>query len=75
MNIVKHMEAAFVLSLAVAGLTAVAVDSIPAAQAHTEVQARAAIQPGIPVVHVSAKRLTAVEKLQSLALAHLGKRA
>ena len=78
MNIIKHMEAAFVVSLAVAGLAAVAVDSIPAAQAHGQAQMQAgaaAVQPGIPVVHVTAKRMTAVEKLQSLALERTHKRA
>lgn len=81
MNIIKHMEAAFILSLAVAGATAVAVDSLPQAQAHvtreSAAQARiqAAIQPGIPVVHVSAKRMTPVQKQQSLALERVAKRA
>jgi hypothetical protein len=80
MNVIKHMEVAFVVSLAVAGLAAVAVDSIPAAQAQGQAQMQmqtraAAVQPGIPVVHVSAKRMTAIEKLQSLALERTHKRA
>lgn len=74
MNVIKHMEAAFVLSLAAAGLAAVAVDGIPQAQARVPAQA-AAVQPAIPVVHVTGKRMTAIEKLQSLALERTHKRA
>lgn len=76
MNVIKHMEAAFVVALSVAGLAAVAVDAIPDAQARVPAPAvAAAIQPGIPVVHVTAKRLSPVQKLQALALERFGKRA
>jgi hypothetical protein len=66
MNVLKHMEAAFLFSLSVAGLASVAVDTIPPAQAKAPVQAQLQIQPNVPVVHVSAKRMTAAEKRQAL---------
>jgi hypothetical protein len=66
MNVLKHMEAAFLFSLSVAGLASVAVDAIPPAQATAPVQAQLQIQPNVPVVHVSAKRMTEAEKRQSL---------
>lgn len=66
MNVLKHMEAAFLFSLSVAGVASVAIDAIPPAQASVPVQAQAAVQPGIPVVHVSAKRMTDAEKRASL---------
>jgi hypothetical protein len=79
MNVIKHMEAAFLFTLCVAGVASVAVDAIPAAQAHVSapaVTAKAAATPSnIPVVHVSAKRMTTVEKLRSLADDVLGSRA
>lgn len=73
MNIIKNMEAAFLFSLSVAGVASVALDAVPQAQARAEAPAvvqamsKADAQPGIPVVRVSAKRMTAVEKQQSLA--------
>jgi len=69
MNLVKNMEAAFLFTLSVAGVASIAIDAIPPAQA--KVPARAAttlaVSPDIPVVMVSAKRMTAAEKQQSLA--------
>jgi len=75
MNVIKHMEAAFLFSLCVAGVASVVVDTMPSAQAHAAAPAAAAVMasptvatpPAIPVVHVSAKRMSTVEKLRSLA--------
>jgi hypothetical protein len=67
MNILKNMEIIFVATLAIAA-SAAYVSSAPDAQAAPE--ARAAVNtvaPGIPVVVVHAKRLTALEKQRSLA--------
>ncbi|MGJ7916337.1 hypothetical protein ACI48D_12795 [Massilia sp. LXY-6] len=74
MNVLKHMEAAFLLSLSVAGVASVAIDAIPPAEAGVPVRAAAAIQPGMPVVHVSAKRMTDTEKRQSLEAERAGSR-
>lgn len=70
MNIIKHMEAAFLFSLSVAGVATVAVDMIPPAQARVPVQAENSIATPtrMAVVKVSAKRMTDAEKQQSLAL-------
>ena len=71
MNIIKNMEAAFLFSLSVAGVASVAIDAIPPAQAQEPVRAVAVNslvpQPGIPAVHVHAKRMSDAEKQQSLA--------
>lgn len=67
MNVLKHMEAVFVATIATVALTvsgAYALDSVPDAQARTPV-ATASTQT-MPVVIVSAKRMSADEKLQSL---------
>jgi hypothetical protein len=72
MNVIKHMEAAFLVALSVAAAGSVAVDSIQPAQATAPIYATTA---GIPVVHVTAKRLTAVEKQQMLALERVHNRA
>jgi hypothetical protein len=78
MNVLKHMEAAFLFSLSVAGVASVAVDAIPPAQAsvalQTQAQVQVAVQPNIPVVHVSAKRMTDAEKRASLQAEHAGSR-
>lgn len=68
MNILKHMEAVFLATLAVAGTASVAFDTLPDANAATRpvVVARAAPAQDIPVVVVSAKRMTEEEKIQSL---------
>jgi hypothetical protein len=70
MNVLKHMEAAFLFSLSVAGVASVAVETIPLAQAsvpvQADVQAQATVQPTMQTVHVTAKRMTAEEKRQSL---------
>lgn len=71
MNVIKHMEAAFLFSLTVAA-GALAVDAIPSAQAGVPA-APAVVENSIAsgsttaVVKVSAKRMSAAEKQQSLA--------
>ncbi|KQV37864.1 MULTISPECIES: hypothetical protein [Massilia] len=72
MNVIKHMEAAFLVALSLAGVASVAADSVKPAQATAPVYATTA---GIPVVHVTAKRLTPVEKQQMLALERVRSRA
>jgi hypothetical protein len=72
MNVIKHMEAAFLVALSLAAVASVAVDSVKPAQATTPTYATTA---GIPVVHVTAKRLTPVEKQQMLALGRVRSRA
>jgi hypothetical protein len=72
MNAIKHMEAAFIVALGLAAAGSVTVDRIQPAQAHAPVVATTA---GIPVVHVTAKRLSPVEKQQMLALERVRSRA
>lgn len=73
MNVIKHMEAAFLFSLTVAGAASVALSPVSSAQAEVNmpVMRTAAAAPLdatlVPVVHVSARRMTAAEKQQSLA--------
>ena len=67
MNILKHMEAVFVATIAVAVLAVsatYATGSMPEAQSSTAIAT--AGNATMPVVVVSAKRLSADEKLQSL---------
>jgi hypothetical protein len=67
MNVLKHMEAAFLFSLSVAGVASVAIDAIPPAQASVPAQAEASRRPAEhAVVHVTAKRMSAAEKRQQL---------
>jgi len=70
MNLIKNMEAAFLFSLTVAGVASVAVEAIPPAQARVPAQVASSIATpsSMAVVKVSAKRMSAVEKQQSLAL-------
>jgi hypothetical protein len=72
MNVIKHMEAAFIVALSLAAAGSTALDSVKPAQATAPVLATTA---GIPVVHVTAKRLTPVEKQQMLALERVRSRA
>jgi hypothetical protein len=72
MNVIKHMEAAFLVALGLAAAGSVALDRIKPAQPSAPAYATTA---GIPVVHVTAKRLSAVEKLQMLALERVHSRA
>jgi len=69
MNVIKHMEAAFVVALGLAAAGSAAVDTVKPAQAGAPIVA------DIPVVHVTAKRLTAAEKQQLLALERVRSRA
>lgn len=79
MNILKHMEAAFLFSLAAAGLGSLAVEAIPPAQASVPaavVENPIATPTRMAVVKVGAKRMNAAEKLQSLAMERIaGSRA
>jgi len=72
MNVIKHMEAAFLVALSLAAVSSVAVDRMQPAQATTQAVATTA---GIPVVRVTAKRLTPAEKQQMLALERVRSRA
>ena len=72
MNVIKHMEAAFLVALSLAAAASVAVDTVQPAQASAPAFAATA---GVPVVHVTAKRLTAAEKQQLLALERVHHRA
>lgn len=74
MNILKNMEAAFLFSLSVAGVASVAIDAIPPAQASMPAQVKVAVQPDIPVVHVSARRMSDAEKRASLQAERAGSR-
>lgn len=69
MNVIKHMEAAFIVSLAVAGFGSAAVNAIPKAEASVpSVAANSIATPAtMAVVKVSAKRLSPAEKQQLLA--------
>jgi hypothetical protein len=66
MNIVKHMEAAFVVALGLAGSATYLIDALPEAQAHPQTAATIATPANMAVVTVSAKRMSAAEKQQSL---------
>ena len=66
------MEAAFIVALGLATAGSVAVGTLAPVQATAPVVATTA---GIPVVHVTAKRLTPVEKQQMLALERVRSRA
>ena len=66
MNILNNMEAVFLVSLAIAGPASVLVDVLPEANARRTPVAAVASQQAIPVVVVSARRMTDEEKRQSL---------
>jgi hypothetical protein len=68
MNIAKHMEAVFVTALVFAGSLSYAVERLPEARAQALQPAAHSIatQPGIPVVMIHAKRMSAAEKAASL---------
>ena len=72
MNVIKHMEAAFLVALGLAAAASVAVDNMKPAQASVPTFTTTA---GVPVVHVTAKRLTAAQKQQLLALNRVRSRA
>lgn len=72
MNVIKHMEAAFLIALSLAAVSSVAIDNMQSAQASAPALAATT---GVPVVHVTAKRLTPAEKQQMLALERVRSRA
>ncbi len=61
MNILKHMESIFVVTLGIAAAAAFTTSDTQAAR-----NTQAAMASDVPVVVISAKRMTAQEKLQSL---------
>lgn len=61
MNLIKHMEAVFVATVALALSGSVLIDNLPEAQARST-----AVAVTVPTVVVKAKRMTAAEKQQSL---------
>ena len=63
MNILKHMEAVFVATVALAIGGSYMIDALPEAHAKT---AAVAAQGPVAVVVVSAKRMSAAEKQQAL---------
>lgn len=65
MNVLKHMEAVFVATVALAVSGSYLIQTIPEAHAQAAVAASASVA-AVPVVTVSAKRMTAEEKAQSL---------
>ena len=65
MNILKHMEAVFVATVALAVSGSYLVDTLPQAHAKTEVAMAGAAVP-VPVVVVKAKRMSAEEKQRSI---------
>jgi len=68
MNVLKHMEAAFIIALAAAGTTSLVAEAMPFSAAQTDAPLSASI--GTPtkmaVVTVTAKRLTPAEKERQL---------
>ncbi len=64
MNLVKHMEAVFVATVALAVSGSWLVDALPTAHAKAPVSATAAAPAAVVVV--SAKRMTAQEKQRAL---------
>ena len=66
MKLIKNMEALFVVTLGFCGATSFLLGSVPEAQAQTPVAMTAPDMANVTVVVVSAKRMTAQEKLHSL---------
>lgn len=83
MNVLKNMEAIFVVALATAGAAGVAADRVPErdgqAQARSQVVAQVvgrssvAVPATMAVVHVRAKRMSEAEKRLSLARERAGR--
>ena len=68
MNVLKHMEAIFVVTLAFAGSVGVVTNAVPEAHAQDmRASADAIAAPGkMAVVTVTAKRMSTIEKTLSL---------
>ncbi|MES2740345.1 MAG: hypothetical protein V4754_05265 [Pseudomonadota bacterium] len=67
MNIAKNMEAVFLVAAVLATAVNLATAGVPAFTAHqTVAAAHQPSQPAMPVVVVSAKRLSATQKLAAL---------
>lgn len=62
MKLIKHMEAVFVVTVALAVSGSFLIDTLPQAHASSAVVATASV----PTVVVKAKRMTAAQKQQSL---------
>ena len=62
MNLLKHMEAVFIAAVVLAVSSTYVADTLPTAHAKPAVAASTA---AVPVVVVSAKRMSAQEKLQA----------
>ncbi|GAB3439630.1 hypothetical protein NX773_15640 [Massilia solisilvae] len=76
MNLIKHMEAVFVAALAFAGSLSYVVETLPQAQAHVAAPAASSVAAtSMPVVIVSAKRMTEAEKRASLQAERAGSKA
>jgi hypothetical protein len=67
MNIARHMEAIFVAALAFAGPASYRGENLPQAQAPAAAPVASSATPeAMPVVTVTAKRMSAAEKAASL---------
>ena len=64
MNIAKNMEAIFIVAIALASATSFANASAPAHRAAAPLAAQAVNNAKMPVVVISAKRLTVAQKAQ-----------
>lgn len=65
MNLIKHMEAVFIASVAFAVGGSYAIDKLP--QAHAKAAVTASANTLAPVVVIKGKRMSAEEKRQALA--------
>lgn len=76
MNVLKHMETIFVVTLAVCGSAAYVADTLPQANAAPVVAANSVATSGkVAVVNVTAKRLNAAQKAVALLGERRGSRA
>lgn len=66
MNIAKHMEAVFIAALVFAVSASVVANTMPEGQAKASAPVAAVVDASIPVVTVTAKRLTPEQKRASL---------
>lgn len=75
MNVLKNMEAVFAVTLGLACAVTYMADAIPEAKATSPVAIAVGNTSSVPVIVVSAKRMTAAEKQQSLVEESLAARA